>query len=685
MNHPLKGITRSLTRPLVLFSTIAALVLPPGGIGFMTSSWAQESNEGAEVLTRGPVHEAFAGAIIYKATPGLVVSKAPPAAVEEVPPDQRPDGANVTWIPGYWAWDDEAGEFLWVSGIWRNLPPGRQWIPGYWWESGQDYQWISGYWADAAAEEVEYLDEPPASLEAGPNISAPSRNHSWIPGTWRWSESRYIWQPGYWYLARPDWVWVPSYYTRAPLGYIYVDGYYDYDVPRRGMVFAPVRFYGSYYSRPDYYYRPTTVISITALLDHLFLRPRSRHYYFGDYYAPEYRRSGYYASYSYYSGGYGYDPIYAHQRWTHRDDDRWERRYQDNFTYFRDHAEARPPRTLAQFNNYYAKPDKDRRVEAGYATRLDQLVTSKDTKLKFKPVNETERKNFAQRGREIREFGDQRRKLSDGATGTRDQNKAGKEEKDKGGRGQGGPTRVKIPKSPVMAKVAESTSREDTPPDRPKVSRPDEKSAEKRDPKQRPGTPDGQRDVKPEPGRRDQTTPDTKGDPKDPLRSEPKPAPGPESEPRKSRGQQPEKESRAEPRAIPKAEPKPEPKVSPKREPKVKPGESPERAPKAEPKREPKAEPRREAPKHEPKAEPRREPPPQPKRQPKAEPRPQPKAEPRPQPKADPQPKRQPKPESRPQPKVEPRKQPKAPSPEPASPKKSSGKPEEKDEKDKRR
>jgi hypothetical protein len=446
------------------------------------------------------------------------------------------------------------------------------------------------------------------------------------------------------------------------LGYIYVDGYYDYDVPRRGMVFAPVRFSGSYYSRPDYYYRPTTVISITALLDHLFLRPRSRHYYFGDYYAPEYRRSGYYASYSYYSGGYGYDPIYAHQRWTHRDDDRWERRSEDNFSYYRDHKEARPPRTLAALNTFYARPDKDRRVEAGYATRLDQLVTTKDTRLKFKPVNETERKNFAQRGREIREFGDQRRKQGDRVAGTREHDKAVKEEKAKGGRSQGGPTRVKIPKSPVMAKVAEAASREDTPPDRPKVSRPDEKSAGKRDPKQRPGTPDGQRDLKPEPGRRDQTNPDTKGDPKDPRRSEPKPAPRPESGPRKTRGQPPEKERRA----IPKAEPQPEPKVSPKREPNARPGDSQKREPKAEPRGEPK---------RDPKVEPRREPTPQPKRQPKAEPRPQPKAAPRPQPKAEP----------RPQPKAEPRKQPKTPAPVAAAPKKSSGKPEEKEEKDKQR
>ena len=44
-------------------------------------------------------------------------------------------GDNVVWIPGYWSWDDSRNDFLWVSGIWRNLPPGRQWVPGYWSEA----------------------------------------------------------------------------------------------------------------------------------------------------------------------------------------------------------------------------------------------------------------------------------------------------------------------------------------------------------------------------------------------------------------------------------------------------------------------------------------------------------------------------------------------------------------------
>ena len=88
--------------------------------------------DGMQVLTRGPVHEAFAETVTFDPKPGIVATKAPPAAIEELPPDQKPEGANVAWIPGYWAWDDERNNFLWVSGIWRDLPPGRQWVPGYW-------------------------------------------------------------------------------------------------------------------------------------------------------------------------------------------------------------------------------------------------------------------------------------------------------------------------------------------------------------------------------------------------------------------------------------------------------------------------------------------------------------------------------------------------------------------------
>ena len=78
---------------------------------------------GVQVLTRGPVHEAFAETVTYDPEPGVTAPKAPPAAIEEVPPEQKPAGDNVAWIPGYWGWDDERSDFLWVSGICAHCRP----------------------------------------------------------------------------------------------------------------------------------------------------------------------------------------------------------------------------------------------------------------------------------------------------------------------------------------------------------------------------------------------------------------------------------------------------------------------------------------------------------------------------------------------------------------------------------
>ena len=41
-----------------------------------------------------------------------VFANRPPDPVEELPPDQKPDGDNVLWISGYWDWDEEDKEFI---------------------------------------------------------------------------------------------------------------------------------------------------------------------------------------------------------------------------------------------------------------------------------------------------------------------------------------------------------------------------------------------------------------------------------------------------------------------------------------------------------------------------------------------------------------------------------------------
>src|SRR5205823_691564 len=123
-----------------------------------------DDQPGVQVLTQGPVHEAFAEPVVFDPKAGPVIPKQPPQAIEEMPPDQKPDSPDAQWIPGYWAWDDSRNDFLWVSGIWRVPPPGRQWVPGYWNQVQGGYQWVPGAWTVVDQQQTQYLPPPPASL-----------------------------------------------------------------------------------------------------------------------------------------------------------------------------------------------------------------------------------------------------------------------------------------------------------------------------------------------------------------------------------------------------------------------------------------------------------------------------------------------------------------------------------------
>ena len=133
------------------------------------------------------------------------------------------------WIPGYWAWDDDRSDFLWISGVLRNAPPGQTWVPGYWSEVNGGYQWTPGFWTAAAKEEVQYLPQPPQSLEVQAAPAPPGENYFWIQGCWLYQD-HYVWRPGYWTMCRPNWIWNPAHYVWTPGGFVFVDGYWDYAV-----------------------------------------------------------------------------------------------------------------------------------------------------------------------------------------------------------------------------------------------------------------------------------------------------------------------------------------------------------------------------------------------------------------------------------------------------------------------
>ena len=261
-----------------------------------------------EELTRGPVHEAFAEQINADPSLGILVAQAPPATIDEIPPEYKPEGDNISWIPGYWWWDEDAGEYLWVSGVWRAVPPDQQWVAGYWAQADAGVQWVSGFFTSQKPDQLVYQEAPPVSLDRGPTGPAPSDEHFWYPGFW---DKNYKWNAGYWHPLREDRVWIPARWVATPHGCCFVAGHWDYQLAKRGQLFAPVRFRGR---RPaKYVYRPNCVIQPSVLELHLFVRPRWRTYCFGDWYDESASRRMYsYANY--HTGRHGYCPLFAYSR-----------------------------------------------------------------------------------------------------------------------------------------------------------------------------------------------------------------------------------------------------------------------------------------------------------------------------------------------------------------------------------
>lgn len=393
-------------------------ILVAGTIGFLSQGGsravaadlgASYDQSGVEVLTRGPVHEAFAEPVAYNPAQGAVISRHAPANIEEMPPEDKPEGENVQWIPGYWSWDGDRGDFIWVSGVWRDPPPDRGWVPGYWTPVAGGWTWTSGFWTAAESDEVEYLPQPPISMEIGPSSPQPDADRLWSPGCWKWSEFGYVWRPGYWVTANPDWVWSPAHYVWTPRGYVYIDGYWDLSLDRRGVLFAPMYAQASVYSRQGYVYTPTIVIQIGFLTAALFESPNYHHYYFGDYYGDEYSSRGYRPWFEADSHYRGYDPIYAHQRWEHqRTDTRWEQNVRESYDYRRQHVDARPSRTYATQAAAIARAPERERKSLAIAAPIREITTRRDVPVRFEKVDTARRQAIGGKAKEVVKYRDER-------------------------------------------------------------------------------------------------------------------------------------------------------------------------------------------------------------------------------------------------------------------------------------
>jgi hypothetical protein len=299
------------------------------------------------------------------------------------------------------------------------------WVSGYWTQAADGWQWVPGFYTSSEQSEVEYLPQPPETVEEGPSIEQPSVNHFWVPGYWSWTVDHYAWRPGYWSRIHPDWVWVPAHYVWCPSGYVFIDGYWDYPVVRRGLLFAPVYFQPVAYHR-HFYYTPRIVWSTVLLTRHLWVRPTYYHYYFGDFYDDRYVDWGirpWYASFSF--GRTSYDPLFSYYRWYNRDRGDWVADVRGRYDYYRRNRDLRPPRTYHELQQIVARGDRNVVRDSVVAAPITQIVNRTTvnnvtntvinenfrTPFRFDRVAQQERRQIARQADDLRQIVRQRKQL----------------------------------------------------------------------------------------------------------------------------------------------------------------------------------------------------------------------------------------------------------------------------------
>jgi hypothetical protein len=395
-------------------STIALVMITIFTAGILyaddTTPPPTPSEEQPQVLTRGPVHEAFAEPVDLNTQPPVFAPIEPPASITENLPAEKPVGDQFVWVPGYWGWDSERNCYIWVSGCWRAAPPSRYWVPGYWSRTDMGWQWVPGFWAQVSnVQQIEYLPAPPAIPVVEPPGAPPTDDNIWVPPCWYWFGGQYVWRPGYWLAAQDGWVWSPSHYVCTPRGYVFVAGHWDYSLRRRGVLFAPVYFPGHYYERPGFSYSLSVAVDIGNLEFGLFTYPRYCHYYFGDYYDNFYIGIGIFPWYECRHHNYWYDPIYEHDRWRHHKVDRdWDNHERHEYDRRRDNKDLRPSRTYREMEQRETKLPEADRNRMRMAGPMDKIVADKKSPMKFEQVRNDTKLKISQGSTDIRKFGDDR-------------------------------------------------------------------------------------------------------------------------------------------------------------------------------------------------------------------------------------------------------------------------------------
>ncbi|MFT3711315.1 MAG: hypothetical protein QM817_27095 [Archangium sp.] len=208
-----------------------------------TAKYVNAFDDTNTVAIWADVPQELAGAELTVELTELIPPAAPPPAEVKVvarvetpkPPKKRPpqpgpkterprpaQDANAKWSPGYWAWREGDGEWIWVDGYWlqpatapalRSDNPGNppltgcRWVNGHWVWVGTvgGWEWVNGHW------------DPPPPLDE-PRVDQPDPTAPWISGSWMSWNGSFRWQPGRW--GRPQ----PRAELQTPCGTHWISG-----------------------------------------------------------------------------------------------------------------------------------------------------------------------------------------------------------------------------------------------------------------------------------------------------------------------------------------------------------------------------------------------------------------------------------------------------------------------------
>ncbi|HBE72242.1 MAG TPA: hypothetical protein DDW52_29260 [Planctomycetaceae bacterium] len=294
----------------------ASILDVDGNRSALTAPGSPQAPIRTKTLDRVVVHEAFAVAYQDIVSAGPIVPSAPPRPLVEAPPP-RPSGTNVTWIDGYWAWHPERSQYYWVSGLWREIPPGRNWTPGTWGGAPGGFRWYSGFWASGDNGFELVVQRPPNSSQLGPDRSPNSSDSFWRPGQQILVSGSFQFQPGFWTKHQRQFIWQPSTYVQRPEGFAKVDGYWDFELATRGVLNAPLSI-DTTEDNSSSSVRLLPLANDASLHLHLFTQPNDGHYYFGNYYSREDQNRSILPWYTAAATQFSLSPMASYYNWKYR-------------------------------------------------------------------------------------------------------------------------------------------------------------------------------------------------------------------------------------------------------------------------------------------------------------------------------------------------------------------------------